>query len=68
MRNEELLSIKKQIKEKEAEIKATEKLLDTLNKEVNALYEELDSIETLQLFKKIKDKGLSVEETLKLMK
>ena len=67
MKNEELLSLKKRIKEKEDEIKATEELLEKLNNEVDALYEELDNLETLQLFAKIKDKSLSVEDTLKLL-
>lgn len=66
MKQEELLSLKKRINEKEEEIRAAEKLLEKLNDEVAALYEELDSLETLQLFAQIKDKGLTVEDTLKL--
>ena len=67
MKNEELLSLKKRIKEKEKEIKATEKLLEKLNTEVDALYEELDNLETLRLFAKIKDKGVGVEDALKML-
>ena len=67
MGKEELLSLKKRIKEKEDEIKATEKLLEKLNAEVDALYEELDDLETLWLWDKIKDKGLRVEDTLKML-
>ena len=65
---QELLSLKKQIKEKEEEIKAAEKLLERLNNEADALYETLDSLETLQLFAQTKDKGLNVEDILKLLR
>ena len=67
MGKEELLSLKKRIKEKEEEIKATEKLLEKLNAEVDALYEELDNLKTLRLFSKIKDEDLTVEDILKLL-
>ena len=63
---QELLSLKKRIKEKEEEIRTTEKLLERLNNEADALYEEMDTLETLQLFAQIKEKGLKVEDTLKL--
>ena len=64
---QKLLSLKKRINEKEEEIRAAEKLLEKLNDEVSALYEELDSLETLQLFAQIKEKGLTVEDTMKLL-
>lgn len=68
MEDKKVLILKEQIKEKEKEIKNVESLLKKLNEEIDALYDELDNLETLQLFGKIKDKGITVEETLRLLK
>ena len=58
-------SIYERIKEKEKEIKEAEALLEKLNKEVQALYDEKNNEEILRLFRKINDRGLSSEETVK---
>lgn len=61
-------SIYDRIKAKENEIKEVETFLEKLNKELQALYDEKNNEESYELFMKIKDKGLTVEETLELLK
>lgn len=61
------LSIHDRIKIKEKEIKEAEDLLDKLNEEIQELYDEKIKEEAAELFMKIKDKGLSIDETLDLL-
>lgn len=60
--------LQKKIKEKEREIKATELLLEKLNKEADALYKEFDDLEAMELIRKMDDKGLSIEEAWEMIK
>lgn len=62
------ISIYDRIKAKEDEIEVVENFLEKLNKELQALYDEKNNEESYELFMKIKDKGLTVEETLELLK
>lgn len=57
-------SVYKRIEDKEKEIKITEEHLNGLKETLQILYAEKDELEMKQLLLKMKEKGLTLSETL----
>lgn len=62
------ISVYERIELKENEIKNEEEILKNLNSELQELYKKRDEQEASQLFKRMKDRGLTIEKALELLK